>query len=205
MLYGTVFYKDLKNFTRTAVVDVEYPIPGQGTQAFQYTALVNGESGTVKGFEIGGNTFFDFLPGALSGLGVQGNLTYVDSDAPGAVGTLANGIQVPTTLEGLSKWSYNIIGMYEKYGVTVRAAYNWRDDYLETISGNGTGAIPLYRQAYGQLDASISYDFSRNVSVTLDAVNLLRSRQETYQNIETNPRFYRLEDRRIGLSFRIRN
>jgi TonB-dependent receptor len=205
MLYGTLFYKELKNFTRTAVFDVAYEVPGQGAQTFQFTGLVNGDEGKVKGFEIGGQTFFDFLPGVLSGFGVQGNVTYVDSNAPGAIGQLANGIEVPTTLQGLSKWSYNAVGLYEKGGLTARLAYNWRDRYLDTISGNGTGAVPIYRRAYGQLDASISYDFSPNVSLSLDAVNLLRERKESYQNVETNPRFYQQEDRRIGLTFRVRS
>jgi hypothetical protein len=33
--------------------------------------------GTLKGFEVAYQTFFDFLPGLLSGFGVQGNYTYV--------------------------------------------------------------------------------------------------------------------------------
>lgn len=205
LLYGTVFYKDLTNFIYDSVFDVQYDVPGSGTQTFQYTGRVNGTNGSVKGFEIGGNTFFDFLPGALSGFGIQANLTYADSDAPGSGGTLQDGERVSTPLQGLSKWSYNLVGMYEKYGFTARAAYNWRDDYLETVAGNGTGGVPIYRKAYGQLDASISYDFSEKVSLTLDAVNLLRQRQDSYQNVDTNPRFFRLEDRRVGLTFRIRN
>ncbi|MBB5712551.1 TonB-dependent receptor [Sphingomonas xinjiangensis] len=205
LLYGTVFYKDLTNFIYDSVFPVTYDVPGQGAVTFQNTGRLNGTNGSVKGFEIGGNTFFDFLPGALSGFGVQANLTYADSDAPGSGGTLQDGESVSTPLQGLSKWSYNLIGMYEKYGFTARAAYNWRDDYLETVAGNGTGGVPIYRKAYGQLDASISYDFSPKVSLTIDAVNLLRQRQESYQNVETNPRFIRLEDRRVGLTFRIRN
>lgn len=204
MLYGTVFYKKLTNFLTNAVYPLEAEVPGKGVQTFQVTAMVNGTKGTVKGFEIGGNTFFHFLPAPFDGFGVQGNVTYVDSDAPGAVGTLANGIQVPTTLQGLSKWSYNAVAMYEKYGVRFRVAYNWRDNYLDTISGNGTGAIPIYVKAYGQIDASLAYDISRNVSVILDVVNLTNEQKIQYQNIIEHPRKFQLDDRRIGFSLRIR-
>lgn len=205
MLYGTVFYKDLTNFLTNAVYPLTADVPGKGVQTFQVTAQVNGTKGTVKGVEIGGNTFFSFLPAPFDGFGVQGNITYVDSDAPGAVGTLANGTVVPTTLQGLSKWSYNAVGFYEKGGFRLRVAYNWRDDYLDTISGNGTGAIPIYVKAYGQIDASLAYDFSPHVGITLDVVNLTNEKKIQYQNIVQNPRKYQIDDRRIGFSIRLRN
>jgi TonB-dependent receptor len=204
-LYGTVFYKKLKNFTFQTTRLETYAVPNQGDTSFLVTEYVNGNRGTVKGAEIGGNTFFDFLPGPLSGLGVQANATYVDSSAPGATGTLQNGQQVPTSLQGLSKWSYNIVGLYEKYGLSARAAYNWRSSYLADSAGNGTGGIPIYNRAYGQLDASIAYNFTPKVSVTVDAINLTRSRYDSYQYYSQNPRNYELNDRRFGISFRMRN
>src|SRR3546814_8195915 len=102
------------------------------------------------------------------GLGAQANLTYVDSKAPSLVSFDANGRPLQTPLQGLSRWSYNIVGFYEKYGFTARAAWNWRNDYLDTVNGNGTGAVPIFRRPYGQLDASISYDFTPFFSVSLD-------------------------------------
>jgi len=203
-VYGTLFYKKVHNFITNAVYNVSYDVPGQGTQTFQYTGYVNGTKGTIKGFEVGGNTFFDFLPGPLSGLGLEANLTYVDSNAPGQTGTLANGDPAPTQLQGLSKWSYNIVGMYEKYGLTARLAYNWRSSSLQTISGNGTGAVPIYVRPYGQLDASIGYDFNPKVSVTIDATNLTKSQYNTYQYYPEDPRNYELDDRRFGITFHVR-
>src|SRR3546814_12753474 len=38
----------------------------------------------LKGVEVSGQTFFDFLPGALSGFGVSGHFTYADSEVGGA-------------------------------------------------------------------------------------------------------------------------
>lgn len=205
LLFGTVFYKQLRNFLTTSVYPFEAEVPGAGVQTFTITSLVNGTKGTAKGFEIGGNTFFNFLPEPFDGLGVQANVTYVDSSAPGAVGTLPNGTRVPTTLPGLSKWSYNLVGLYEKGGLRFRAAYNWRDDYLDTITGNGTGAIPIYYKAYGQIDASLSYDVTPNISLVLDVVNLRNARKIQYQNVPEHPREYQLDDRRIGFSIRIRS
>jgi iron complex outermembrane receptor protein len=204
-VYGTVFYKKLKNFIQGVTSTVAIDVPGQGTQSFLTTTNLNGSKGEIKGVELGGNTFFDFLPGPLAGLGAQANVTYVDSSAPGATGILPNGRIVPTELQGLSKWSYNLVGLYEKYGVSARAAYNWRGSYLADSAGNGTGGIPIYNRAYGQLDASLSYDFNPKVSVTIDATNLLKARYDSYQYYPQNPRNYELNDRRFGLTFRMRN
>lgn len=204
LLYGTLFYKRVKNFETTSVYTLNVDVPGKGAQPIQITSQVNGDKGTVKGFEVGGNTFFNFLPSPFDGFGAQANLTYVDSKAPSLLAQSANGGTLYTTLQGLSKWSYNLIGFYEKYGVTARVAYNWRNDYLDTVNGNGTGAVPIYRKPYGQIDASLSFDFNRNVSITFDVVNLLRERKDSYQALPQYPRTYQLEDRRVGFSIRLK-
>ncbi|RST31526.1 TonB-dependent receptor [Sphingomonas ginkgonis] len=204
-LYGTLFYKKLKNFIQGVTSNQQVDVPGNGTQTFLYSGYANGTRGTVKGAELGGNTFFDFLPGALSGLGAQANVTYVDSSAPGATGTLANGQQVPTQLQGLSKWSYNIVGLYEKFGISARVAYNWRSSYLADSAGNGTGGIPIYNHAYGQLDASLTYNVTPKASITVDATNLTKERYDSYQYYPQNPRNFELNDRRFGVTLRLRN
>src|SRR3546814_11506826 len=102
-------------------------------------------------------------------------------------------------IRGLSRGSYNSFGFYEKYGFPARAAWNWRNDYLDTVNGNGTGAVPIFRRPYGQLDASISYDFTPFFSVSLDGVNLTREMKQSYQATPNHPRDYLQEDRRNGL------
>ncbi|RZJ37453.1 MAG: TonB-dependent receptor, partial [Brevundimonas sp.] len=76
-LYATAFYKKVHDFIQRGVYNAQYEVPGKGLQTFEISGPVNGEEGTIKGFEIGGNTFFDFLPGILSNFGVQANYTYV--------------------------------------------------------------------------------------------------------------------------------
>src|SRR3546814_6960035 len=102
MLYGTLFYKKVKNFEGTAVYDQTFEVPGKGPQTFQVTAQVNGDAGTIKGFEGGGNTFFSFLPSPFDGLGAQANLTYVDSKARSRVSIAPHGHPQPTTIQGSS-------------------------------------------------------------------------------------------------------
>ncbi|MBY8827407.1 TonB-dependent receptor [Hephaestia mangrovi] len=106
----------------------------------------------LKGFEIGGRQFFDMLPGLLRGLGLEGNLTFVDSRNPAQQannvlspytpngGLNADGT-IPQTYSnlpypGLSKWSYNINLLYSLGRVNVRLAYNWRDKALLSTNVN---------------------------------------------------------------------
>src|SRR3546814_20947179 len=124
MLYGTLFYKKVKNFEGTAVYDQTFEVPGKGPQTFQVTAQVNGDAGTIKAFEVGGNTFFSFLPSPFDGLGAQANLTLVDSKAPSLVSFDANGRPLHTTHPGPSRRSSHIVCFYEQYGLPARAAWN---------------------------------------------------------------------------------
>lgn len=204
-LYGTVFYKEVFDFIQNGVYYAGYEVPGKGLQTFEISGPVNGEEGTIQGFEIGGNAFLDFLPGFWSNFGVQANYTYVDSAAPSptAVDSAGNPLIVP--IEFLSKHSYNLVGFYEDGPLTVRVAYNWRDDYVVTTSGNGTGNLPIYNAEFGQLDASVSYDFNDHISLSIDASNLLDEERHTYQAYAGRPRDFVLNDRRIGFRLRFRN
>lgn len=202
MAYATLFYKDVKNFVQNGVYDRQFAVPGKGVQTFEVSAPVNGEDGTIQGYEIGWQTFFDFLPQPFDGFGLQANYTYVDSEAPSpsAVDSEGNPLLVP--LEGLSEDSYNLVLMYERADWSARLAYNWRSEWVITTAGNGTGNLPIYNDEYGQMDASISYDINDTFSVSFDVVNLLDENTFTYQAFPSRPRDFTLNDRRIGLRLR---
>lgn len=100
-----------------------------------------------------------------SGFGVIANYTIINSDfnydntQPYTVPQFA----VP----GLSN-SANLIGFYDKNGIQARVAYNWRDEFL-AASGNN----PFYVEAYGQVDANVSYEFDNGVSIFAEGINIL--------------------------------
>lgn len=207
MAYGTLFYKDVQNFIANGTVfrEFEYqnPLNGQTESGpFESDLPLNGEDGKIEGFEIGVSGFFDFLPEPWNGFGGQANYTYVDSEAPSPFATDIQGNALLVPLEGLSKHSYNLVGMYEYGDWSVRIAYNWRDDYLVTTSGNGTGNLPIYNEDYGQLDASINWALNDNLSLRFDAVNITDSRNNTYQGFASRYRDSYLGDRRYGLTLR---
>lgn len=202
MAYATLFYKDVKDFVQNGVYDAQFEVPGKGVQTFEVTAPVNGEDGTIQGYEIGWQTFFEALPEPFDGLGLQANYTYVDSEAPSPSAVDSQGDPLLVPLEGLSEDSYNLVLMYEQTDWSARLAYNWRSEWVITTAGNGTGNLPIYNDAYGQMDASISYDINDTFSLSFDVVNLLDENNFTYQAFPNRPRDFTLNDRRIGLRLR---
>ena len=145
------------------------------------TRQVNSSEGKLQGFELAYQQFFDTLPGPLSGLGIQANYTYIDNS--GGANTAIN-IYDPEQqagasndalpIEGMSKTSYNLALMYEKYDVSARLAYNWRERYLLTTSAANINR-PVWSDDYGQLDGSVFYTVNDNLKVGVQATNLLNS------------------------------
>ncbi|MDC8638943.1 TonB-dependent receptor [Xanthomonas hortorum] len=197
MMYGTVFYKKVEGFIANAVFNEVYD-----GQVWQITRPVNGDAGKIRGAELGYTQFFDFLPGWLSGFGLQTNYTYVDSEAPSPTATDTNGQSLTVPLEGLSKNSYNAILSYETSRFQGRVAYNWRSDWLVTTAGNGTGNLPVYNKGFGQLDASLRFNINDVWSISLDGVNLLDTQRESYLGSESRYRDFVINDRRYGLTLR---
>lgn len=197
-VYAAGFYRKVRDFTLTQAT------PGVqiGDIVYTITRPENFEKGTIKGFEIGGQTFFDFLPSPFDGFGIQANYTYVKSDTPS---TLAGSI-VRTPLPNLSKHSYNLIGLYEKGPLSARVAYNFRSKFFSGLfAGGALGTLPTYRKGYGWLDAGINYDITDQISLTLEGTNLLRTREQIFYDVVTRPGNYSIDDRQIlfGARFKL--
>jgi TonB-dependent receptor len=203
------FFKDIKDYIFLGQDTETYTSNGI-TQDFEVTRNMNGSKGKIKGFEVGYQQFYDGLPGWASGFGLQANFTFVDSS--GGKNTAINilepaqvaGAEDSTLpLEGLSETSYNIAGMYEKYGVSARLAYNWRERFLLTTSAANIQR-PVWSEDYGQLDGSVFYSITDNIKVGLQGTNLLNSR--TYLDVggaTLAPRYSWTDtDRRIALAVR---
>ncbi|TWB36513.1 TonB-dependent receptor [Nitrospirillum pindoramense] len=197
-LTAGLFYKETNGFIFGDNVVRTYD-----GRAYDTATSANAGGGSIKGFEVAYQQFFDFLPGLFSGLGFQANYTYaysaVDFTTHDASG---NPITTLRPLEKLSRHSYNLVGLYEKGPVSARLAWNWRGPYFDTTTGSGANGTMQYQKAYSTLDASVSVDLSRHVAVTVDAVNLTNSMSVTYIDTPGQPLQYTLNDRRFGISVR---
>jgi iron complex outermembrane receptor protein len=147
-----------------------------GNQYF-VTQTTNAASGTAKGIELSGQTFFDypFLPDFMHNFGVQGSFTYVDTVNP----LVLNGVAVDTPQPMTSKYAYSLTGMYEDDVISARIVYTWRSEAVLF----GVSANPIdgrYIQAFGLLDASLNINLTDKFSLSLTAANLLNAAPNRY-------------------------
>ncbi|MCR6660601.1 MAG: TonB-dependent receptor [Asticcacaulis sp.] len=192
LLSFNAFYKNIDSFvTLGNTTEVVGPV------TFAVTIPVNGKGAVVKGFELGYRQVFNNLPSPFDGLGTQVSYTYADSDA-----RYTNGSGITYTLEGLSKDSYSLVGFYEKYGFQARIAYTWRDKFLQLASGRNNE--PEYFDAYGQLDAGVSYDINDHFTVYLDGLNLTDENEFIYSVTPDRTKEYRTTGKRISAGIRFR-
>ena len=155
------FYKDLSDFLELQTLPVE-----RFGRIYQDTRTRNGQNGTIKGVEVGGQYSFDALGGFVGGFGLTGNYTYVASSAERDQ-VLAD---FSCGYNGLSPHSANGSVFYEKYGISARVSYNWRSDYLRNC--RDSQSRPRNRSSYGQLDFNVSYDLTSTFQVYLQGVNV---------------------------------
>ena len=94
----------------------------------------------------------------VEGFGVLANYTFIDNSDP-------------TQLTAASKHNYNLSAYYEHGPVGVRFSYTWRDGFLSNPgSATADGAM---EDAYGVLDGNITYTISENLSLVVEAINIL--------------------------------
>ena len=199
-LTGGLFYHDITGYIENYTF--EENING-------ITYLISGPQsagqGHLDGAELAYTQFFSFLPGAWSGLGVQANYTYIDSSLKAPSG---DGGFVSKPFQNVSKNNYNFVLMYEKYGFSARLAYNYRsrfpEFFLAASSVLGSNA-QMYDKPANMLDLSLSYDINPNVTVVLNATNLLKDNFHSYAGPGVAlPQDLRYQDRSVGLGVRLK-
>ncbi len=167
---GTVsvsgFYKDIKNFTYQATIPgVVDPATG-----YQLTTSVNGPRGHISGLELAWQQQFTFLPGPLSGLGLFANYTFTNSSASYLRGS---GVFENAPFIGQSKRLGNVAVSWEKYGLFVRLAMNYRTPRLREDEPIGASAAEdRYVDTFRQLDLTTNYKLNQNIELFGEVLNL---------------------------------
>lgn len=215
----SAFYKEIKGVVVYDTSRESFTNNGQTFEAVVSREFNSPVTGKVKGFEVAYQQTYDFLPGILSGLGLQANYTYVDSSGvpqptldPGDPSVAAGLVSTVDTsrfgLQGLSKHNFNITPFYDYKGLSMRASYSWRSQYLLTTRDVITPFDPVFQEDYGQLDASVFYQVTRNLRLGVQGVNLTNSITKTsvavqgpdgVDDVRIIPRGWFMNDRRISM------
>ncbi|MEL7033758.1 MAG: TonB-dependent receptor [Pseudomonadota bacterium] len=183
------YHRQIDNviYPGTSSVDGSIFAPGliaPGTPT-TFNSFFNGEDGELTGFEINFlGTAEDWLPEPFDGLGASGNLTFVDSEftAP----TLGN---QTFSLPGTSETIYNASIFYEKFGVSARLNYQYRDDWLSTTEND---SLTEFWAETERVDASLRYAlpnpvYGTNVTLALNGNNLTDETDVRFINTRATP------------------
>ena len=176
------------------------------------------QSGIEFAFQYDLTSFEDTL-GWASGFGMIFNYTKQDFSGGSEVDTTSGrgfqvlgDVSIPRGLLDFSENAHNLTLYYEKYNLSARMRYTWREGFRTqdfgggaNTSGSSTFSFPVHTLDRGQLNASASYAINENLSVTIEAVNLTEERIDQHCVSESGPLcFVGLPDRRIilGASYR---
>ncbi len=161
---------------------VDFTIPGNDPETTTQT-------GVELAFQYDLSSYEDSL-GWASGFGLVANATFQDFSGGSVIdSTSGRGLSVlgevsaERGLLDFSETAYNVTVFYEKYGVSARARYTWREAFRTqdfgggaNTSGSSTFSFPVVTGDRGQLNASISYDINDHFNVGVEVVNLTEER-----------------------------
>lgn len=204
LLAVAVFYKKIDSFITSVTEGLPYDQLGlplellQGaaspTDIFQVTRRINGDGGWLKGVEIQYQQPFTFLPGFWSNFGFIGNVTFVDSE-------VGYGTAGKNRLTGQSKNTANATLYYEKGGFQARVSAAHRSQYLLSFPGaNGNSEEGVNDTT--NIDASMSWEFSPNMTVSLEGINLTDEYVDRYVDVLDRVSDYRHTGREVAIGLR---
>ncbi|HWU95492.1 MAG TPA: TonB-dependent receptor, partial [Sphingomonas sp.] len=180
--------------TITVTTQVDAGAPTQQSYNVNLIAPANDpDMRRLYGVEFTGSHNFSWLPGVLSGFGVNGSLNiawanfqYADTSA------LATYLD-PENLIGLSKYVANGTVYWERKGFSLRAMYRYRSHYYKPNGGTNRGV-----QDAGYLNLSAQYDVTKNIQIKLQALNVTNTKDVFYKGgydsiaevSESGPQYY---------------
>ena len=191
---AAVFHKEIKNFT------YERTTPGaDAATGYNLTTFVNGDEGSISGLELAYQQQFNRLPAPFDGLGFLANYTLSSSS-----GEVASRPGEKLPFIGQSKRIGNVALTYEKRGLFLRAALNFRSSRLREDEPIGASADEdRYVDDFAQLDLTASYRINRNWEVFGELINVT-DEPFRVKFAATQSRFVQIESYGFGANFGVR-
>ncbi|MEO7494569.1 MAG: TonB-dependent receptor [Massilia sp.] len=217
---AAVFNKSIKGFFSDVSECVTLDnapayVPGNGQVSnsctngqYRVSKRVNAEKGFARGVELSGQYFFDNSLSWLKNFGVSGSYTYVTTENPVNYGTAAAPNIVKLWQPFQSKNSASFSGMYEDQKFSARLVYTWRSAAVFALDAQPI--LGRYMGAYGILDGSVNYNITKDLTLSLNASNILDKAPNRYigepgGNYETGLELQHYRNgRNFGLNLRYR-
>lgn len=184
ILQAGVFDKEFSNYIfRSARINVADPI-FQG-QPGDFVTFLN-ESAYARGVELAYHQTFAMLPGLFAGLGVDANITWVDSRFKEyAAAVSGTGKDQFGSLPGTSHVTWNLAGFYEAHGLALRLSAEYVGQSLFSL--NGDTSLDTHQDRKLNLDFTSSYAFTPNVAGYFNVKNLLDTPLRYYEGVRSRP------------------
>lgn len=147
----------------------------------------NAGPGQTQGLEFQATGFFTFLPGFLRNFGATANATWIptarlslptESAVQPANGPVAYDL-VERRAPFASRWTYNLIGLYETPMLSARVSYNWRSEYQNGVDAVYQNYI-LSSRPTSRLDAAVNVTPVKYLTLFVEGTNLLKSIDKNY-------------------------
>ncbi|MDP5029772.1 MAG: TonB-dependent receptor [Paraglaciecola sp.] len=212
-----------------ALINVFGPVSSDTGVCVPFSSVINDTKDTTqKGIEMAFQydlSAFESDLGWASGFGVVANYTIQEFSGGEAFNTSSSRASqvfaastgssdtsvTVTAVQGLlnlSENAYNFTLYYEKFGLSARMRYTWREAFRSDDFGSTSSypwGFPVIQEDRGQLNASISYDVNEQLNIGIEGVNLTESEiTQSCVNEGALLCFQGLTDRRItvGASYR---
>ncbi|WP_415013100.1 TonB-dependent receptor [Brevundimonas sp.] len=168
ILGAEFFYKDIDNYILQQTAPEEhFNQAQQAVTTYQISRPANAGSAEVRGVALAYQQTFAY------GFGLLANYTYVDAEAD-------DGSPLPYN----SNHQLNISPFYENGPFSARVGYSWRSEYFTGVDR----ANNMYVDDHENLDATVSWAFNDQVSMTFAGQNLLDSEYYNYADTVALPR-----------------
>jgi TonB-dependent receptor len=175
LLSGGVFYKQIQD-----IIFSDKKFYSEGGNNYVLTQAQNLDKAHLYGFEAGINKRLNFFKGFWSGFGIEFNYTWINSETevPRTVGTTR--VKDKTSLPNQSKNLFNAILFYERNGIMVRLAGNYRGKSVETINQQSGPGFYIWTDKNFTLDASATINITKNLKAFVELNNLTDEPLRTY-------------------------
>jgi iron complex outermembrane recepter protein len=152
---------------------------------WNFSVPANGPGGDLKGYEIGYQQAFTFLPGFWSNFGFMGAYTAVDSDL--AYLNTEGEVQAIKPLVNLSDETISATLYWEDDVFSARVSLANRSGYLTTPIGRNNNDEEGTNETTN-VDASFSYQATDNLKFTFEALNLTDEVDDQWVGSESEQR-----------------